>query len=350
MDNKDFMKAYGDLAGISDSGAEILGSDACRDYVSQSGVDAADVLARMQLEQEKFFEAVGGAFDARSFDDVRSRVEQTILQNLRNRLSVYSPEECRGVLLNMLKAIHEMNGAPWGEAELTAWSRKATEELESCLAAQITRNAQRLLVTNADRIIPQEVAADGVENPAASQSACAAAIAAAAYVTSDGLRDMPESVADVSAASACLIFGPMPSSEPLEWISFVLLTVSSLVLLETTVCIAIGVVTTTIGATVAVGAPVTLAAIGGAFVSVMGAMQGILRSMIAMFTVGEIVRTIGLMMDELDALDAEPATMVELPAEAVVVTDADAADQEYQPYDLAESAGEDEDEAAEDLS
>lgn len=205
MDAQKFAEDYSRIISLSDCGADIYGSAYCREYIAHAGAaQPFSTLLRMQLDQERFFRSKSLRRCSENPEELAAAVQADVCADIHDRLACYSEAERRGALLSMLDQVNRMNGRGWTGQDRAAWAGAPEDALEKRLAADIMAGARNVLA----RVRVEDSTAGAVETersgPGPSRSAAAAASAVTAYGQCPELRDMPECIADTSAAASAM--------------------------------------------------------------------------------------------------------------------------------------------------
>lgn len=208
--DRSFEENYRDLVQISDTGADIFGSELGRDILRESCPESAVALCvsilKMQLEQEWFFckKKDGDMEYAVGSPGFSHMLHRTVCECMDRRLERYRSAARRGALLGLidgLEGLGQERKEPETERDRALAARLPESELIALAAYEAQRHAGGLWAEYAQR---DKQEAEEPEKPVLRQGchATAAALALAAYAEYSDLRCAPELLADISAAAA----------------------------------------------------------------------------------------------------------------------------------------------------
>ncbi len=210
MNKKEYKSVYNYLKKISEYDADILSSVRYKQLLSEFNLETPQNLRedslKMQLVEESFENISGTLLDFKSLpietqqEEVIWQREEFVRQMIRRRISFYSEEEKRALLLQMIQDLREYQEIPMEEKEVLQLRQKSLETLEELLVEEIIEVSSELVGTI--DVNDWEIDAIHSENEKIESDFSAGASAGAVYMLEEQMRAYPEGIGIVTGATA----------------------------------------------------------------------------------------------------------------------------------------------------
>lgn len=239
------------LASEYPDGAELLGCNLLSFYVQKAGID--------DLQAERDITAIQDAANLFRVDmldrctttpgNYQIKLSRYIHHIIRCKLSPYSPDERRGILLKCIEQMHSWSVAAWESSDihpqqLLKLSRTSESKLERVLAQETQKLAIQIIETEARRAQKNNSENNLVREETGTTSAMA--IACAGYLNIPMLRPYPETLGTVAEA-ACALGEDTQFGRTLREAAITLLAMSALIAVEVTTMCMTGMIAGNIG-------------------------------------------------------------------------------------------------------
>lgn len=272
INREEYMESYRRLQKISEYDADIYASEDYEELLLASGLgtrtENLGANIQMQLAEGAFRRTAGEALKNFETLNMRDRQSRFIRETMRRKLSLYSPEERRAVLIDMIEACAKLAGAPLGEQDCLRLTQKTSDELEEQLVDAITQLSFVVMEKGeTDNLWQEEEYGDW--NVSESSTFSAGAGCGAAYLHGGALREYPETIGTVTGAASALSdsLDQTEGADAVEIMASVLLMISASVIITILFSASLGAGALMASMAVESGAAVTLAGLADCFVS-----------------------------------------------------------------------------------